>query len=98
MLTALDKEAARVFYAIPGVEEIRREDRGQSVTFWIRGNNLSMDAIGTLVDCGIALYDQFPDPFPMIEIHDRFGRELGHSSFWEELTPIPHRDPCETVS
>lgn len=90
-LTALDREAARVFYAIPGVEDVRRQGRGQKVMFRIQGNNLSEDALEAVVACEIALRRQFPASSPLVEVRDRFDREPLHSSFWEELT-IVHPD------
>jgi len=82
---SLDKAAANRFYGIPGVEEVRREDLAQGVVFWVRGSNLSDEALDAIVDAKWSLLDEFPECPVHLEIVDRFGREPLHSSFWEDL-------------
>jgi len=80
-LCDLNKAAAKLFYAIPGVEEVRREDLAQSVVFWIRYNNLSA-IVMDIINAKWLLEKQFPEYLictraPRMETL-RFG-------FWESL-------------
>lgn len=82
---SLEKAAADSFYDIPGVEEVRREDLAQGVVFWVRGSNLSDEALDAIIDAKWSLVDEFPKRPIHLEIIDRFGREPLHSGFWENL-------------
>lgn len=82
---SLDRAAADRFCGIPGVEEVRREDLAQGIVFWVRGSNLSDEALDAIIDAKWSLVDEFPERPVHLEIVDRFGRGPLHSSFWENL-------------
>ena len=86
--TALDREAGRLFYAIAGVEDVRREDDSLGTVFWVRGSHLSDVAIEQIVEAKFQLARRFPGRSVGLHVSDRFGRLAPHTELEEALTSV----------
>ncbi len=73
----LDTLAAKLFFSVPGVEDVRRKDEDELVKYYVWGSYLDRTQRNRLVDIELELSDHPCATGKLIsmEIIDRFGRE-----------------------
>ena len=85
-MDAIDDKAAALLYAVGGVREVRRENDGQGIVYWVRGDNLRLAQRDRLIQIEIGLHEQFPKQAVLIEIRDLSPVQ---SYFWDSLVVLP---------
>jgi len=89
-MATIEQEIGQALYAIPCVEEVRREDVPKGgVVFWVNANNVSVANLDALLAARTAVRQRHGFPYIGLEVSDRFDRPRLHSVFMDELSLVP---------
>ena len=89
MSRPIESIAARRFYRVSQVKEVRIERNERGVKFWLAGDGFTVEALDELFDGLMAIRSDFPTAHALIEVDDLCGSPLSPSQQREALPLVP---------
>ena len=89
MPSQLEQAAADSLFSIPGVEQVRMEQRESGgITFWVVGKRFRGQVLDQVIEAGFDLHDRFHQAHVLVEIIEHFGRPQEPFVFWEQFQRV----------
>ena len=84
----MDSLAAMLLYRMPEVTDVRRQDTGAGVMYWVAGDTFSDEALRQVNRIEDTLFSRFPQSKVLLEVVDHHGEPPLRSAFWESLEVV----------